>query len=174
MRTAKEWIGKSVISITDGQNLGTIKDLYFDPELRQVTAVFLGSEGLIRRKSLLIKREDVAVWGIDVLLVKNSQVVVDDKAVTETSAWLRFDKFRGRAVDTPGGTKVGAVGDVLLTKDSAIVLGVKLGKVLIEGPIAEKEMILRETIFDIGNEDNALTIDLARAESQTSRMGEDG
>ena len=163
MRMGKDLIGKPIISMTDGRLLGNVRDLYVNPDLYWLTGVHVGHEGLIKRKSLLIKRENVAVFGIDAILVKNSDVVTDDKEHPEVEEWLRLDKLRGREVDTPGGTKVGTVGDIILSEDGH-VMGFVLSRVFVEGPIAQKGTIPRDTLIDTGSEDKVMTIDLTKVE----------
>lgn len=163
MRESKDLIGKSVISVSDGRLLGSVKDIYLDQNLYWMTGIHLGTEGLIKRKSLVIRREDVVVFGIDAILVKNSDVVTDNKALREAGNWLRLDDLKGREIDTPGGTKVASVGDVVLDED-ARVTAVKLGRVHVEGPIAEKRIVPREAVIDSGSEDGKMTIDLIKAE----------
>jgi uncharacterized protein YrrD len=159
----KDLIGKPIMSMTDGRLLGNVRDLYVNPDLYWLTGVHVGHEGLIKRKSLLIKRENVAVFGIDAILVKNSDVVTDDKEHPEVEEWLRLDKLRGREVDTPGGTKVGTVGDIILSEDGH-VMGFVLSRVFVEGPIAQKGTIPRDTLIDTGSEDKVMTIDLTKVE----------
>jgi len=163
MRMGKDLIGKPIMSMTDGRLLGNVRDLYVNPDLYWLTGVHVGHEGLIKRKSLLIKRENVAVFGIDAILVKNSDVVTDDKEHPEVEEWLRLDKLRGREVDTPGGTKVGTVGDIILSEDGH-VMGFVLSRVFVEGPIAQKGTIPRDTLIDTGSEDKVMTIDLTKVE----------
>lgn len=163
MRMGKDLIGKPIISLTDGRMLGNVRDLYVNPELYWLTGIYVGHEGLIKRKSLLIERENIAVFGIDAILVKNSDVVTDDKEHPGVEVWLRLDKLRGREADTPGGTKVGTVGDVILNEEGHIT-GFTLSRVFVEGPIAEKGRIPRETLIDTGSEDKVMTIDLTKVE----------
>lgn len=88
MITSKEHSNKPIISIADGKKLGEIKDLYLDQEMRQVAAVFLGKEGLITRKTLVIARSAVQVYGIDVWLVSGSEAVVGPEAVAAKTVVL--------------------------------------------------------------------------------------
>src|SRR5690606_29428169 len=124
-----------------------------------------------RRKALLIPREAVVVFGVDAVLVKNADVVQDNRELDAADKWLRLDDLQGRHVDTPGGTKVGDVGDVLLDQDARVV-GLKLNKVHVEGPIAADRTILRAAVLDTGSEDGVLTIDLARAERTAGVSGD--
>lgn len=171
MRPSKDLVGKPVISMDEGRFVGNVKDVYLDRELNWLVGIHLGTEGLLRRKALLIPREAVVVFGVDAVLVANGDVVQDSRELDAADKWLRLDDLQGRHVDTPGGTKVGDVGDVLLDQEARII-GVKLNKVHVEGPIATDRTIPRSAVLDTGAEDGVLTIDLAKAE-QPSRVAGD-
>jgi hypothetical protein len=70
-----------------------------------------------------------------------------------------------REVDTPGGTKVAKIGDILLDEEARVV-GFSLGRVFVAGPVAEQKVFGREAMLDTGSEDGAMTIDLSIAEKQ--------
>ena len=164
MFTSKEQSSKPLISITDGKKLGEIKDLYLDPELRQVSAVFLGKEGLIHRKTLVIARSAVQVYGIDVWLVSGSDTVVGPEAIPESGTFVLVGDLRGRELQTEGGTKIGVIDHVILDNE-ARVLGFGLGKVFSQGPLAERKAIARDAIMSLGATKEPMTINLAQAES---------
>ncbi|MCA9921467.1 MAG: PRC-barrel domain-containing protein [Anaerolineales bacterium] len=167
MRLGKELTGKQIISISDGRLLGSVKDIYLDEDLRGMTGIYTGSEGLIKRKALLIHRESVVVFGIDAVLVKNAGVVTDSETMTESEHWVRLSKLRGRDIETHGGTKVGTVGDIAIGEEGNVI-GFSLARVFVEGPVAEKGYIPRTALFDTGSIDGVMTIDLTKAESQTA------
>ena len=73
MRLGKDLVGKPIISITDGRLVGYAKDVYINQDLYWITGIFTGSEGLISRKSRLIERDSVVVFGIDAILVTNDR-----------------------------------------------------------------------------------------------------
>ncbi|MDX1615013.1 MAG: PRC-barrel domain-containing protein [Candidatus Promineifilaceae bacterium] len=163
MRAGKDLIDKPIYSVTDGRHLGTVKDLYLDRNLERLEGLHLGSEGLFSRKSLVVPREGIMVLGVDAILTNAADVVAEKDDLAQTESWLRRDELRGREVDTPGGTKVGSIGDVLFDEESHVV-GLSLGRVHVEGPIAENRMILRGAVVDTGDEDGRMTVDLAKAE----------
>ena len=163
MRLGKDLIGKPIYSMTDGRLLGSVKDLYLDKDLELMTGIYVGSEGLINRKALLITRRNVIVFGIDAILAKSSDVVTDDSQADEAKHWLRRDDLQKREIDTPGGTKVGSIGDILLDEEARI-MGFSLGKVFVEGPVAESRRILKGAIIDTGRDDGIMTVDLSKAE----------
>jgi uncharacterized protein YrrD len=170
MRLGKDLTDKPIYSVSEGRYLGRVKDFFMDSELQKITALHLGSEGIFTRKSLLILREQVTLLGQDVILTVDSEAVLDEKLVPDLNAWLRRDTLVNRQVDTTGGTKVGAVGDVLMD-DEGIVVGFKLARVNVEGPIARKQAIAREVVTDTGGLDGAITIDMAKAEQHELSLG---
>ena len=166
MRLGKELTGKPIISITNGRIIGTVKDLYINGELSWLAGIHLGSEGLLKRKSLLIQSDKVVVYGIDAILVKSDEVTTDDHQFPAANNWIKLSKLRGREVDTPGGTKVGSIGDIQLGEKGHII-GFTLSRVFVDGPVADQGQIPREAMLDTGNEDGIMTIDLPRVENQT-------
>ena len=104
MLTAKSHLNKSLVSITDGKIVGDIKDLYLDREMHEVAAVFLGREGLIKRKTNLLPRAAVHIFGADVWLVTGSDKVVGPEEVPDADTFVLVGDLRGRDVETEGGT----------------------------------------------------------------------
>ena len=164
MITSREQSTKPIISIIDGKKLGEIKDLYLDQEMRQVAAVFLGKEGLIHRKSLIIPRSAVQVYGVDAWLVSGSDVVGKAEEIPESGTFILVGDLRGRELQTEGGTKIGVIDHVLLDA-KARVWGFGLGKVYSQGPLAERKAISRESVLSLGTTTEPMTINLAQAES---------
>ncbi len=163
MRLSRELDGKTIVSISDGRILGKTKDVYLDPDLRNMTGFHIGREGLIKRKDILIQQADIVLLGQDAILVKDSDVFTDDQQLTEAKLWLRQDDLDGRQVVTPGGTKLGIVGDVVLD-DAGVVMEIALSRVLVEGPLAEKRNIPRNAVLDVGKDDEPMMVDLAKME----------
>jgi uncharacterized protein YrrD len=169
MRSSKELIGKTIISISDGRNLGVVKDVYLEQDLSGLAGIYLGAEGLFSRKARLIAGENVVVYGFDAILVKHNDVVLDHDTVSATADWIRLDKLRGRAINTPGGTRVGVLGDVYLDEEGRVV-SFGLARSFVEGPIAERGIISRDVVIDTGRADGPMTIDLPRAEMESAPL----
>jgi len=164
MLSSKDIINKLVISITDGKRLGQIEDIYLDLEMRQVVGVYLGTEGLIRRKDKAILRTNVQVCGIDAWLVSAADVLTTLDTIPDSATFTLVDNLRGREIQTDGGTKLGVVEDVILNT-ALQVLGFKLGKIYVQGPLAEKKAIVREAVMDTGSKDRSMIVNLVVAES---------
>jgi len=166
MFLGKDIIGNPVISVNDGRSIGKVKDIYLSTDLQSVVGIYLGTEGLFSRRSLLVKSEDVVIMGRDAVLVKHGGVIQEEPDISEIDeTWLRRDELQGRTVDSPGGTKVGKVGDVIIDK-AGKVLGFSLSYVYISGPIADNNSVAIHTVQDVGHEDGIMTIDLEQAEQQ--------
>ena len=163
MRLGKELIGKPVYSMTDGRHLGNVKDIYLDLKLSLLKGIFLGHEGLFNRKARVIARENIAVFGYDAVLVTGSDVETDSNETPEVELWLRRETVQGRGMETPGGTKVGTVGDILFN-EKAKVVGFSLARVFVTGPVADKRVVMKEAVADAGGKDGIVTVDLSKAE----------
>lgn len=164
MRLGKDLLNKPIYSVLDGRNLGTVRDIYLNNDLTDITGIFTGQEGMLRRKNYLIPRGGVVVFGIDAILVKNPDVVIEENENEEAATWVRLSKLRGRGVDTPNGTKVANIGDIVIGEEGEIV-GFTLARVHVDGPVADKGAIARSTLIDTGHADGIMTIDLTKAET---------
>ncbi len=166
MRLGKDLVDKPIYSVTEGRLVGKVKDLYLDSNLERVVGLYLGSEGLFNRKDMLVNRDQITLFGVDALLASNSDIVLDEAQAADLDTWLRRQDLIGRNVDTSGGTRVGVIGDVLIDNEGA-VLGFKLARIFVEGPITRKQVVAREVVVDTGTVDGVMTIDLARAEQHS-------
>lgn len=166
MRSAKELIGKPIYSLTNGRLIGSVKDLYVDPDLQKITGLYVGSEGIFNRRARLIARDQVAVFGIDSVLVVDSNVIVDDKEYPPSQEWLRRENLQGRVMSTAGGTKVASVGDLLLDDDSKVV-AFSLSRVHVEGPISNNRIVSRAAILDPGGFEGNMIVDLTEVEQSS-------
>ena len=163
MRLGKDIIGKWIVTTNEGRQMGKVKDLLLDPSLSQLNGIFVAREGMFRRKTIYIPREFVVVYGVDAVLIESESSVVDSRS-HPIDGWVRLTEIIGRPIDTPGGTKLATLGDMILNAEGQIT-GFSLAKVSVTGPIADNRAIARPAIIDTGNEDGTMTIDLSMAES---------
>jgi uncharacterized protein YrrD len=163
MTTPIHFHNKPIIRVSDGKQLGAVSDLYLDYELTRVTALHLGSEGLLRRSAQVIDRAAVTIMGIDAWLVSAPAAVLGLSDIPGSDTFVRAGSLRGRQIVTDGGTPLGTIGDVLVNETGA-VLGFALSKVAVQGPLAERKTIARAAISALGDERNPMTAVLARAE----------
>ncbi|MFN0122838.1 MAG: PRC-barrel domain-containing protein [Blastocatellia bacterium] len=163
MAATREFEDRLLISVTDGKKLGELKDVYFDSEVRRMTAVFLGKTGLINRKALLIELSHIALFGIDAWLTDGSDIVSARDEVKGAESYLLGESLRGREIQTDGGTKIGVIGDIIVD-ESHKVLGFALSKVHAQGPLSEARAIAREAITSLGDDNTPMRTVLEQAE----------
>jgi sporulation protein YlmC with PRC-barrel domain len=164
MFSSKDRADIPLISVTDGKKVGEIKDLYIDQDMRQATAVFLGREGVFKKKTFAVPRNAIQLIGKDAWLLTGSTVVAELEDIPDSITFILIGDLRGREIQSEGGTKIGIVDDVILDENGRI-LGFALGKVFVQGPLAEKRTIARDAITNIGSEETAMTTVLEKAES---------
>jgi uncharacterized protein YrrD len=164
MPPSKDHHNTPLISVTNGRKLGEVKDLYLDANLSRVTAVFVGKEGLLSRKSLAVDRARVQVIGVDAWLVSGADAVTELGSVPGSDLFIQVSALRGREIQTDGGTKIAAVDDVILDPDGNVI-GFTLGRLFVQGPLAERKTIARAAISSFGSKDAPMITVLAKAES---------
>lgn len=163
MRLSKDLEGKPLVSVSDGRIIGRAKDIFVDKDFNRLAGLFLGSEGVIRRKTMVIRRDDVVLFGVDVVLVKNSEVITNDKDFPQAQEWIRRKDVNGRELRTPGGTKLGTFGDFVLD-ESGNINALALSRVAVDGPLAAEGTVPRAAIVEAEAEDGAITVDLPKLE----------
>lgn len=164
MRLGKDLDNKPIISVSDGQILGRTKDLYVNQDLTQLAGLFVGTEGVIRRTDRIIPSDRIVLFGIDVILVKDPDVITTAKAMPETDKWHRLSQLHGREVHTPGGTKLATIDDIMLDEQGA-VSGFSLSRVFVTGPLADQPVIPREVVVDAFQSGDALLVDFPQLEA---------
>jgi uncharacterized protein YrrD len=164
MMTGKDLRNKWIISVSNGQKVAEIKDVYLDAEATQVTAVLTGKEGLLKPKAVGLHRSSIQVFGIDVWLIPPSSKMVHLEDMPNSSTYILMGDLQGREVQTDGGTKIGTIGDVLLDRE-AQVIGFSLSRIAVQGPLQEKKALVRSAVVSLGDKKQPVIISLPRAET---------
>lgn len=182
MQLVKNLLDKPLISLNEGRIIGTVKAILFTPDWKAVVGVSLnaekapnwsaqglaaslGAQRLFNVKTSLILQSDITLFGLDALLVRQTGVIIDSAQASEFNIWQKPDDLKGRAIETPGGTKIGTLGDVIINSRGK-VLGFQLSQWLIQGTLAQRGYISRQCVVDLLTSNGLMTIDLAQAEQQ--------
>jgi len=166
MRSAKKIINLPLVSLTDGKLVGEIKDFYIDTHQAEVAAVQVGQKGLINPKLLVVERDAIQLYGQDVWLLHQPEVITELVKDPDETRFQFMHELTGREVVTSGDTKVGTLGDIWLD-DRASVAGFSLDKVFMKGPVAEKKFIPVQAVHEWGtrDHDNPMVVDLSVIEN---------
>ncbi len=165
MQKTRDFQGKLLISVTDGKQLGEIKDVFLDKDAKEIIAVYLGKTktGMLTRKPRLIHIDQIRLFGADAWLVNGSDKIVLIDEVEGSKDFILAEDLRGRLIRTDGKTKIGTVADVIVNSKMD-VLGFSFEKVHVRGPLSEANAISRAAITSFGKNGNPLIATIGQAE----------
>ena len=105
--------GTAVVSITDGEKLGTIDHVYLDPNSKRIVGFSFHSGGFLGRSSAVVDVGDVYAIGEDAVTLNDASAVRSGLAVqSKTGDLIDLEDLLKRKVMTQGGTYVGQVASV--------------------------------------------------------------
>jgi uncharacterized protein YrrD len=112
--------GRPIISISDGQRIGTVDDILVDPgtnsgDLR-LHGLVTAKSGFLRPEVNAIPVSEIFLWGQDVVLVKRSDTLVKRDTLPGLENCLSaYHGIPGRDVISLGGDRLGEMRDLLIT-----------------------------------------------------------
>lgn len=149
-RSIKDLKGKSVVDVTTGENLAKVADTMIDTNSTRVAAVVINVGDFLQPEYQYVPRDDIQVWGQDVILVRGSDVFVPETDLTSRESWLKTsDYLRRRTVLDANGTRLGKVDDILVDTQGQFT-GYRLGQVDVEGPLADSKYIPASATQSVG------------------------
>jgi uncharacterized protein YrrD len=154
VRSSREFIGKPIISMTDGTSIGKVVDVMIDPSAAQVAAVVTSKGGLLTRGGQVqaIPAGEVKVWGRDAVLVNRPDVIAKKDELSGSQEWLSVaDEVKGRDVVSIDGTRIGQLNDIVLDLQGQLV-AYDLAQVLVPGPLAESRRLAAESTRSFGRD----------------------
>jgi uncharacterized protein YrrD len=159
-RLSNEIKGFQIISASNGQIIGKVEDVLIDPKKRQVAAIVAFKGNLLDSTVKAIPREDVQVWGEDVILTDKPNVICKLDKLTGIDEWeSASDKINGKDVLETQGQKIGVLNDVVIDSN-AQVIGYDLSEVFLEGAVADSKRIHVDTTEVFGPD--ALIVDKSK------------
>lgn len=162
---AQDLNGRSIVNIENGERIGHVSNLLFDPESLRVVGLVsnrgnMGGLGnLLTRDTETFPASAVEVWGKDVILVHTPERMIEEGS-PEREKWVDLTaQLKDRYVVSVDGTRVGQVGDVILDKNGQIV-AYSLNQVYVEGPLAESKRIPAGATHSLGKD--VLIVDMSK------------
>lgn len=120
-----EIIGKSVVTVGNGEKLGTIADVLFDTSSQQLVGLVIGS-GVLRNEHVLPLTE-VQTVGRDAVLVRSAEHVMNPREWKESDvSATRWSAIKGRHVVTADGREIGHASDFLVEEHSGALGGIEI------------------------------------------------
>jgi uncharacterized protein YrrD len=144
--------GMSVVSIQDGEKIGSVSDIIIDADKLEVAALVLSKGTLWSREVQMVPAQEVQVWGRDVILVRRHKVVNQQISHPEGQRWLYADEhIRGRYVVSVNGKRIGQISDVTISQAGKL-LSYQLSQVFIDGPLSESKTIDVNATHSLGED----------------------
>jgi len=153
MRKAKSLLGLSVITRTDGKNLGTTRDLIFSENSQRLIAILLSDRelfGMIDAKC--IPWQQVREVGVDAIMVdgdESLQNVHTDAIIAE--AYDAKHSIDGKQLTTDQGENLGHVSDLYLD-DSGQVAAFEVSGGLFANALGGKRYLERPSQMRVGDD----------------------
>jgi uncharacterized protein YrrD len=105
MRWAKELMGLPVLSVAEGQRLGTISALFIDRDARAVAAIGVSGGAFTRAHHL--RFADLQTIGADAVMI--AAAAIAQKGLPAAELRELDDRLAGRSVVTESGRQVGEI-----------------------------------------------------------------
>jgi uncharacterized protein YrrD len=123
MLKCKDVIGKKVLSRSDGEKVGSVKDLIIGKDHAAIMALVIEEGGLFS-KAKVVPMEKVASIGRDAVIISDSDdVVLADTFAAAKEIMDRDDQLIGKKVFTEKGDEFSAVSDICFDEESGQILG---------------------------------------------------
>jgi uncharacterized protein YrrD len=119
--TLQNFRGKPIISVSDGQQIGTVEEILIDPNTMAIAALLTSKGNLFRQDVRAISSREVRVWGKDAILVTHPDVLQRKNEMPDLDqAVSTGDNMRSRDVISLDGERNGEVKDFIVTHDGRI------------------------------------------------------
>jgi sporulation protein YlmC with PRC-barrel domain len=140
MINSRDLIGRLIVTVTNGEIVGKVKDVLIDPETWEVAALVLPGK-LFSREVMILPRSVIHVFGKDVILVKSNEAMPRDDTLDHVASLIAVSgEMKGRQVATEKGVRVGVLNDVVVN-ELGKVIAYNLAKVFVQGSLAENKEI---------------------------------
>lgn len=151
---ANSLIGLPVITVNDGKNINTIKDIVYDGATNQVTAFVVDEKGWFNvAKIILIK--DIKSIGKDAVLIDDSSKIVTADSQVDQSIALTAnnDNFLDtNEVITQSGTKLGKVTDIYFNEITGKLEAIEVSQGFLKNIVSGTKKIEIDDIITVGTE----------------------
>lgn len=164
--------GKSIISISNGQIIGTVNDILIDPKALTIAAIITSKSTLLSREIDVIPAAEIQVWGQDVILVSGPDIIRKKEEVPDLAESLSVSgQIKGRNVFSLNGTRVGEINDLVIDGSGNLVsyefekVTPGTAEAMFESPEGDRKCLPVELTHALGKD--VLIVDLHKSEAKT-------
>jgi sporulation protein YlmC with PRC-barrel domain len=118
---ASEFFGRKIYTAQEGIQLGVVKDLMVSLDLLEVATIVTVKGDLVERDLSLIPSGEVVLWGQDLVLVTQVDVIKAREEMPDFDKWVSVhDDLIGEQIITVDGNRLGEVKDLLIGEQGRI------------------------------------------------------
>lgn len=151
---ANSLINLPVITINDGKNVNTIKDVVYDGATNQVTAFVVDEKGWFNDAKIILIG-DIKSIGKDAVLIENESKIVNADSQVDQSIALTAnnDNFLDtNQVITQSGTKLGKVTDIYFNEITGKLEAIEVSEGFLKNMVSGTKKIEIDDIITVGTE----------------------
>jgi len=145
---AKDLKGYTVVSLREGNKVGTVEDLLFDAQFRTVLGFRLEHDE--HYATPVILRSNVAAIGHDAITVSSLDDVMDLAQHPELQTAVDLDQITGTKVVSDKGEVLGTIDDVELDDAAQTARAYLLSRSLLERLGQQQHKILVDRVIQVG------------------------
>lgn len=147
----KKLKGMAVVSIDDGEKFGQIEDIVVDAVERTISAVKIGSGGMLKRDHSWIPFSAVQSVGVDAMMVQNSAALQPSMSAS-TAGSVDYGRLGSIKVVTEGGDFVGHLLTIHADLSTGRVTEFEVGTGGVTGMFQSNTLVSADTVITIGND----------------------
>jgi uncharacterized protein YrrD len=151
---AKSLIGLPVITVVDGRNINTIKDIVYDGATNQVTAFVVDEKGWFNAAKIILI-QDIKSIGKDAVIIQDETkiVIADHRVDASVAMTANNDNFLDtNEVVTQSGTKLGKVVDIYFDEATGKLEAIEVSEGFIKDITSGTKKIEIDEIITVGKE----------------------
>jgi uncharacterized protein YrrD len=113
--------GIAVVSIEQGEKVGTVDNVVFDLDSRRVIAFKLVKPGFLRSGGIVIKMTDIESIGKDAIMIRNKEKIREFKSERDLQGRPDLGQLSSLRVVTEDGTFVGTLATVQFEPRNGVI-----------------------------------------------------
>lgn len=164
--------GKSIISISNGQIIGTVNDILIDHKALTIAAIVTSKSTLLSRDIDVIPAAEIQVWGEDVILVSGPIIIRKKEEAPELAESLSVSgQIKRRNVFSLNGIRVGEISDLVIDAEGNLVsyefekVTPGMAEVMVDSPEGDRKYLPLELTHALGKD--VLIVDLHKSQAKT-------
>ncbi len=161
MQRVSSLIGKSIVSAANGELVGKVADVLFDPASSRTVGLVIAG-GMFASERVLAY-DDVQVLGRDAVVARTVDGVMDPKAWhAQGLASERSSALTHKPVMTDAGRRLGAISDVYLNETTGAVEALEVSRSALGGLVNRHSVLPQPGVVTIGRDAVLVSEDTAR------------